>query len=254
MLRSRIIPSLLIHNKGLYKTINFSNPKYIGDPINTVKIFNEKEVDELILFDIDATVKGEKPDFKLIAQLAAECRMPICYGGGVKTLSEIEEIISLGVEKVSLSSSALKNPQLIKEASKRVGSQSIVVTLDVLKTGLIKKDYRIYIKNGKIRIDTKLVDFCKEVEQLGAGEIIINSINNDGVMKGYDFELVDIVRNSINLPISVLGGAGKAQDIKDLISRYKIIGASAGSFFIYKGKYKAVLIQYPNFWKSDDFD
>ena len=251
MLRSRIIPSILIHKKGLYKTVNFKSPKYIGDPINAVRIFNEKEVDELIIFDIDSTVNELNPNFDLISKLASECRMPICYGGGIKTLYDIEKIISLGVEKVSISSAAINNINLIQEASKRVGSQSIVVTLDVKKIGFINKTYKIFTHNGKIYCDLVLEDFCKKVENLGAGEIIINSIDNDGIMKGYDYELIDRVRQSVNLPISALGGAGNIQDIIKLIERYGLIGASAGSMFVFKGKYKAVLIQYPKIHNSN---
>ena len=244
MLNPRIIPCLLIHNKCLVKTVNFQNPKYIGDPINAVKIFNEKNCDELIVLDIDATAKGISPDFKLIKRLAIESRMPLCYGGGVDTLETAEKIINLGVEKIALSSSALLNPLIIKEISNSIGSQSLVVVLDLKKK--LFGGYDIYIKNGKKKINIKLEEFILKIQELGVGEIVFNSIDNDGVMKGYDLNLVTLVKPLTKVPITILGGAGKLKDIQTLIDKFKIIGASAGSLFVFKGKYKAVLINYPS--------
>jgi cyclase len=251
MLRPRIIPCLLIHKGGLVKTIQFNEPKYVGDPLNTVRIFNEKEVDELMVLDIDASVDGNDPNYKLIGELAAECRMPLCYGGGVKTASQVENIIALGVEKVAISSAAITNPDLISESSKRVGNQSIVVVLDVKKVGLIKKRYELFIFNGKQNTGLNPQSFAKLVEQLGAGEIVINSIDNDGTLHGYDFELVDLLRKEVRIPITVLGGAGNYSDISSLIDQFGNIGAAAGSLFVLKGKYRAVLIQYPDRIEKD---
>lgn len=247
MLRSRIIPCLLVQNKGLVKTTNFKDPKYVGDPINAVKIYNEKEVDELIVLDIDATIENRGPDFEMIKNLAVECRMPFCYGGGVTTVEEAKKIISLGAEKVAISSAAFRNPNLIAEIGKAVGIQSVVIVIDLKKKGFLGGgSYDIYIKNGKEKVSIKLKEFILELNKIGVGEIVINSIDKDGTMQGYDLTLVEMIRKLTEVPITVLGGAGSLEDIKNLISSFKIIGAAAGSLFVFKGKYRAVLINYPN--------
>ncbi len=243
MLRPRIIPCLLIKDNGLVKSMQFKNHKYIGDPINTVKIFNEKEVDEIIIIDIDATTQNREPDYKLIESLAAECRMPLCYGGGVKTVEQAQKIFTLGVEKISISSEAISNPNLLTEIGSRVGSQSIVVVMDVKKSK--SSNYEIWTHNGTKNTGKDPIAFAKEVERLGAGEVVVNSIDEDGMMKGYDMDLIDSIRDAINLPLTVLGGAGTLKDIGNLISKHKVIGAAAGSLFVYKGVFKAVLINYP---------
>ena len=250
MLYPRIIPCLLVKDKGLVKTVNFINPKYVGDPINAVRIFNEKEVDELIVLDIDATHEKREPDYKMIEHLAAECRMPLCYGGGITTCDQVLRIIQLGVEKVAISSAAIENPDLIAEAAECVGNQSVVVVLDVKKSFLGGK-YEIYTHNGSKNTGKYPADFALQVQKLGAGEIVINSIDNDGLMKGYDLDLVEIVRKSINVPLTVLGGAGSLHDIGQLIEKYGTIGAAAGSLFVFKGVYRAVLINYPNRAEKD---
>ena len=245
MLRSRITPCLLVHKKGLVKTVEFGNPKYVGDPINAVKIFNEKEVDELIVIDIDATVEGRGPDFNLIKNLAIECRMPFCYGGGITTVDQAKKIISLGVEKVAISSAALNNPQLLKEIGNAIGKQSLVVVLDVKKKGLFG-NYELYTHNGKKSSKYKLKEYLTILNEIGIGEIVVNSIDEDGKMEGYDFKLCDLVRELTSMPMTIIGGAGNLDDIKNAISRYKTIGVAAGSLFVFKGKYKAVLINYPD--------
>jgi len=250
MLRPRIIPCLLVKDGGLVKTVNFTNPKYVGDPINAVKIFNEKEVDELIVLDIDATVQNREPDYVIIKNLAAECRMPLCYGGGVKTVEQVERIISLGVEKVAMSSAAVSNPRIVAQAAEIVGSQSVVVVMDVKKTGR-GCNYDVWTHNASKPTGQSPVDFAKRVENFGAGEVVINSIDRDGVMKGYDLDLVKVIRDSISLPITVLGGAGTIKDIAALIHNFGIIGAAAGSLFVFKGIYRAVLINYPSRAKRD---
>jgi cyclase len=250
MLRPRITPCLLVKNGGLVKTIKFGNPKYVGDPINAVKIFNEKEVDEIMVVDIDASVHWKEPDYVLIKNLAAECRMPLCYGGGVKSVEQVEEIISLGVEKVAISSAAIGNPELIAKAAEVVGSQSIVVVMDVKKvksSGL----YEIFIHNGTRGTGLNPVEFARRAEDLGAGEMVINSIDCDGQMKGYDLPLARIVRDATNLPITVLGGAGSLKDIAALIELFGTIGAAAGSLFVFKGSFRAVLINYPSRSEKD---
>ncbi|HCA07582.1 AglZ/HisF2 family acetamidino modification protein [Chryseobacterium sp.] len=245
MLRPRIIPSLLIQDNGLVKTVNFKNPKYVGDPINAVRIFNEKEVDELAIFDIDATAKGQEPNYSLIERIANQSRMPLCYGGGVKTVEQAQRIFGLGIEKIALSSSVLQNPQLITQIAERVGSQSVIVVLDVKKK--LFGGYEIYTHNGKKSTGINPIKFVEDAQKLGAGEIIINSIDQDGVMKGYDMSLIEKVREKISLPLTVLGGAGSLNDIKQVIDRHGIIGVAAGSLFVFKGVYKAVLINYPSF-------
>lgn len=246
MLRPRVIPCLLVHQGGLVKTVQFADGKYVGDPLNAVRLFNEKEVDEIMVVDIDASVLNREPDFGLIAKLAGECRMPLCYGGGVKSADQVERIIALGVEKVAISSAALTDPSLISEAARRVGNQSIVVVLDVKKTGLIAKRYEVFTHNGRRPSGLSPVDLARRAESLGAGELVINAIDRDGTLKGYDFDLIDPIRDAVHLPITVLGGAGTHDDIAALIRRYGIIGAAAGSLFVFKGKYRAVLIQYPS--------
>jgi len=246
MLRPRIIPCLLVYKSGLVKTVRFAEPKYVGDPLNAVRIFNEKEVDELIVVDIEASILGREPDYRLIANLAGECRMPLCYGGGVKNSEQVERIISLGAEKVAISSAALASPGLITEASRRVGNQSIVVVLDVRKKGLYGNSYELYTHNGKRATGINPTEFARQAEESGAGEILINSIDQDGTAKGYDMTLVDQVREVVSIPMTVLGGAGSFADISSLIHRHGIIGAGAGSLFVFKGRYRAVLIQYPN--------
>lgn len=242
MLRSRVSPCLLVHNKGLVKSVKFKDYKYVGDPINAVKIFNEKEVDELILLDIDATANDREPDYKMIQNVANESRMPLCYGGGIKTPEQAQRIIKLGVEKIAVSSAALARPELLKEMADIIGRQSVVVVLDVKKSMFGK--YEIVTNNGKQKYKGKLEDTIQALEEMGIGELVINSVDQDGMMKGYDINLAKIVRDVSNVPLTILGGAGRHEDILDLISTFKIIGASAGSLFVFKGVYKAVLINY----------
>jgi len=244
MLRPRIIPSLLLHNKGLVKTVNFKSPKYVGDPINAVRIFNEKEVDELAFFDIDATVLNKEPDYVLIEKLANQSCMPLCYGGGVKTVQQAQKIFGLGIEKIALSSAIIDNPQLVCQIAECVGSQSVIVVLDVKKKLL--GGYEIYIHNGKKSTGINPIKFAKVLQDLGVGEIIVNSIDQDGVMKGYDMNLIDKIAESISIPLTVLGGAGSLSDIEKVIDKHGVIGVAAGSLFVFKGPYKAVLINYPN--------
>lgn len=243
MLRPRIIPCLLVHDKGLVKSVHFKNHKYVGDPINAVRIFNEKEVDELMVIDIDATVNNQEPNYVMIEKLAAECRMPLCYGGGVKTVEQAQKIFSLGVEKIAISSAVFDDLSLIQRMGEKVGTQSVVVVLDVKKKLL--GGYEVYTHNGKKKTGKNPIEFAAELEKLGVGEIVINSIDHDGQMKGYDLDLVGKIREVISIPMTVLGGAGTLADVGKLIKKFGIIGASAGSLFVFKGVYKAVLINYP---------
>lgn len=242
MLRPRIIPCLLIHKGGLVKTVGFEKPKYVGDPLNAVRIFNEKEVDELMVVDIDATRLQRDPDYTLIARLAAECRMPLAYGGGVRTVEQFEQLISLGVEKVAASAAAVADLSLVTRAAEHVGGQSVVVVMDVRKKG---NSYEVFTHNGTRATGLDAVDFARRAVAAGVGEIVVNSIDRDGQMKGYDLELVRVVRNAVNCPLTVLGGAGSLADVGALVGEFGTIGAAAGSVFVFKGVYRAVLINYP---------
>jgi cyclase len=246
MLRPRIIPCLLVHQGGLVKTQVFKDAKYVGDPINAVKIFNEKEADELIVLDIDATVQGREPDFGLIAKLAAECRMPLCYGGGVTTAAQAARIVDMGVEKVAISAAGIANPALLTEMAAAVGRQSVVAVLDVRKkSGLFAKGFEVCTRNAKVAHKQDPFALALQLQQAGAGEIVINSVDRDGLMQGYDLDLAAQFRQTLKVPVTFLGGAGSLGDIGQLVSRVGVVGAAAGSLFVFKGKYRAVLINYP---------
>lgn len=242
MLRPRIIPCLLVHKGGLVKTQGFDKPKYVGDPLNAVRIFNEKEVDELMVLDIDATRQGRDPDYTLVRNLAAECRMPLAYGGGVQSVEQFERLVSLGVEKVAVSAAAVARPALVSEAAARVGSQSVVAVLDVRRNGA---RFEVFTHNGTRATGLEAAAFARQMETAGAGEIVVNAIDRDGLMKGYDLELVRRVRAAVTRPLTVLGGAGKLADIGELVREFGLVGAAAGSLFVFKGVYRAVLINYP---------
>ncbi len=250
MLRPRITPCLLVRNGGLVKTVQFEDGKYVGDPINAVRIFNEKEVDELIVLDIDATTEDREPDYELMAKLAAECRMPLCYGGGIKTTDQIERAVALGAEKVAIGSAAVETPELIPAAAERVGGQSVVVVIDARRTKR-RRRYEVYTHNGARSTGLDPAAFAEQAEELGAGEVLLNAIDRDGTMKGYDHELIAQVQQVIGTPLTVLGGAGTLDDIEEVIRSFGIIGAAAGSLFVFKGKYRAVLINYPNRQEKD---
>lgn len=244
MLHPRIIPCLLIHNKGLVKTMRFKDSKYVGDPINAVRIFNEKKVDELIVLDIDATREGREPNYGLIENLASECRMPLCYGGGIKNMQQAQRIFGLGVEKIAVSSIAVKNPNIITEMASRVGNQSVVVVLDVKKK-VLSSNYELFTHNGSKGTGVDPVKFALQMERAGAGELVINSIDRDGLMNGYDHTIIDRIMEVLDIPITVMGGAGTLEDIGVIVRKHGIIGAAAGSLFVFKGKFRAVLINYP---------
>jgi cyclase len=249
MLRPRIIPCLLLQNGGLVKTVGFGAPKYVGDPINAIKIFNEKEADELIVLDIDATVKGLEPNFRLIAQFAAECRMPLCYGGGFKNVEQAKRTIALGVEKVALSSAAIADRELLRAIALEIGNQSVVFVLDVKRRK--NGEFEVWTHNGTRNTGSTPFQLAREAAALGAGEIVVNSIDNDGRMTGYDLELAQKMRECVSVPITVLGGAGALSDIGQLIAACGVVGAAAGSLFVFKGPYRAVLINYPTQAQKD---
>jgi cyclase len=242
MLRPRVIPVLLFKNDGLVKSIKFKNHKYIGDPINAIKIFNDKEVDELIFLDIDASKNNTPPNFKLISQIASECFMPVCYGGGINSLKQIEKILKLGIEKIAINTQNLKDSNFIKKASNLFGSSTIVVSIDIKKN--LFGNYSIYShslnKNYK-----NIFDFIKKTEDDGAGEILINSIYNDGIMKGYDLSLIKKISMNAKIPVIACGGASSIKDFRDVIQS-DASAAAAGSFFVFHGPHKAVLMSYPS--------
>jgi cyclase len=253
MLRPRIIPCLLVHKGGLVKTQGFRDPKYLGDPLNAVKIFNEKESDELIVLDIDATVNGREPDFRMIAKLAEECRMPLCYGGGIKNAEQALRIVDMGVEKVAVSSAAIERPALLTEMAEAVGRQSVVAVLDVRsKNGLFTKGYEICTHNATVAYKQDPVAMSKILQDAGAGEIVINSVDRDGFMQGYDLNLASLLRQELNVPMTVLGGAGSLEHVSQLIAGLGVVGAAAGSLFVFKGKFRAVLISYPTRKQKED--
>ena len=242
MLRPRVIPVLLLKNTGLVKSVKFKNHRYVGDPINAIKIFNDKEVDELIFLDIDASKNNTPPNFELISQIASECFMPVCYGGGITKLDQIEKILKLGIEKISINSNCLIDENFIKKASKVFGSSTIVVSIDIKRNFF--GNYNIYSHNST-KINYKLFDFIKKAEKDGAGEIMINYVNNDGMMGGYNLELVKEISTNISLPVIASGGASSIKDFRDVV-KSNASAAAAGSFFVFHGPHKAVLISYPS--------
>ncbi|MDA9112778.1 HisA/HisF-related TIM barrel protein [Gammaproteobacteria bacterium] len=244
MLRSRIIPSLLMDDGELVKTSRFKDEIYIGDPMNAVRIFNEKSVDELAIFDISATAGNKPIDMELLKDIAKVARMPLCYGGGINSVEQAVELVKSGFEKISISSAALTNPEILSEIGIAIGSQSVVLCLDVLKEKTLSSEYSIYTHRGKIKTDLDLRDALKITETHKVGEIIINSIDEDGMMNGYDLSLARLVKDQTKCPITFLGGAGDTQDIINLINEVGLVGAAAGSMFVFKGINKAVLLSY----------
>ncbi|HAW81564.1 MAG TPA: imidazole glycerol phosphate synthase subunit HisF, partial [Balneola sp.] len=210
MLRTRVIPCLLLRNGGLVKTVQFDNPKYVGDPINAVRIFNEKEVDEIAILDITATPSNKEPNFELIADLASQAFMPLSYGGGINSTEQIEKLFSIGIEKIILNSVLEHKPELITSAANIAGSSSVVASIDVKSNWLGK--YSVYTNSGKKDIKVDPISYAKRLENLGAGEIIINSIDRDGTQKGYDTKLVGAISDAVSIPVVAIGGAGKLSD------------------------------------------
>ena len=244
MIISRVIPCLLLRNNGLVKTVKFKDSTYIGDPINAIKIFNEKEVDELIFLDIDASKEKKEPPFNLLKNIASECFMPLCYGGGISTIDHINEIIKCGVEKVAINTHAVKNPVFIKNAADIYGSSTIVAAIDV-KKNLFGK-YHVYINGGHENTNKDPLEFAKLIEQMGAGEIFLNSIDKDGTMAGYDIELIKKISDSVKIPVIACGGAGNIDHMREAIQLGSAAAVAAGSFFVFHGKRRAVLISYPS--------
>jgi cyclase len=234
----------MIHNNALYKSIKFKDFIYMGDPINTIRIFNNFQVDEIIFVDIDASVNSKGPNFDLIERIASESRMPLCYGGGIKNLFEVEEILNSGVEKVSLSSQAILNPNFIKSISNNFGNQSVVCCLDVKKES--NESYVPYILNGSQRVDQEVGDLIDSFVDNGAGEILINNIDRDGTLLGFDKKLVKKVSKDLAIPLTVVGGARSLNDISELIEEFGIIGVGGGRIWSLVTEDKSVLLNYPS--------
>jgi cyclase len=240
----RVIPVLLLRNTGLVKTTQFKEPKYIGDALNAVKIFNDKEVDELILLDILATPENKNPPLETLKEIAEECFMPLSYGGGIKNLEQIKEILKVGIEKVIINTQAVENPSFIKSAVERYGSSTICVSIDVKKNFWGK--YEIFTHGGKQNAKKDPLVFAMEMDKLEVGELMINSIDKDGSQKGYDINLITMITEKVNMPVIACGGAGSLDDFDIAINQAGASAVAAGSMFVFHGKHRAVLINYPN--------
>lgn len=241
--RPRIIPVLLYDDRDLIKTINFKDRTYLGDPVNAVKIFNRKGIDELSVLDIGATKNHREPDFELLKDIASEAFMPLSCGGGITNLEQVHELLAIGYEKVVINSELVRNPKLITESAEAFGSQSIVASIDAK---IIKGQYHCVINDGQEVTDKVPVELAREAERLGAGEIIINSVDRDGMMQGYDIELVRSVADSVKIPVTAIGGAGGIADLKKVLDEGHAHAAAGGSMFVYYGRLKAVLITAPS--------
>lgn len=243
MLRIRVIPCLLLHKGGLVKTTQFKNPQYVGDPINVVRIFNEFEVDELVFLDIGATINQSSPPFKQIQQIASECFMPIAYGGGINNLEDVRQILASGVEKIIVNSYAAKNPSFITQIASTFGSQSVVVSVDVMKS--FTGSYYVRTHSGTRTIRKDLITFVKEIESSGAGEILLTSIKQEGTWRGFDVELIRRISESVSLPLIAHGGAGSIADLKNAVEQGKASAVAVGSMVVYQGKDLGVLVSFP---------
>lgn len=244
MIDTRVIPCLLLKGKGFVKTEGFKNPRYLGDPINILKIFNEKEAHELVILDIAATIEGRRPNFSFLSEIAGECFMPLAYGGGIISVEDIRNILSIGFEKVVINTSAHQHPELIKQASKIFGSQSIAVSIDAKKNLLGR--HEVYSRGGTQKTKKQPGEFASQMEAMGAGEILINSIDRDGTMSGYDVPLIKSISDVVSIPVLACGGAGNLQDFSNAIHVGGASAVVAGSMFVFHGKHRAVLISFPD--------
>ena len=243
MIRTRIIPILLLMDEGLVKGTNFKNHKYVGDPINAVKIFNEKLVDELFFFDLSVGGKSNNIQFDLISDIASEAFMPLGYGGGIKNINQIEKLFKIGIEKISINTAAYFDQNFVKDAVKIAGSQSIVISIDVKKSFL--GNYEVYVNNGKKNTKLDPITYAQKMQDCGAGELILCSIDREGTDEGYDLKLLEIVSNAVDIPVVGFGGASSLLNMVEAKNKTTVSGLAAGNLFIYYGKHKAVLITYP---------
>ena len=239
----RIMPCLLLSGRGLVKGIKFKKHQYVGDPVNVVRIYNEKEVDELILLDIRATPEKLEPNYRVVEEVAGECFMPLAYGGGVTSVKQMARLFQLGVEKVALNSSAALDEDLVREAAGAFGSQSVIVSMDVKKDWLGR--YRICINSGAKTLKRDPVEFARRMQDAGAGEILLTSVDRDGTMEGFDLELVQAVSKAVSLPVIACGGAGKVEHFGQVIKQAGASAAAAGSMVVFQGKGRGVLINFP---------
>lgn len=243
VIKTRVIPVLLLKDKGLVKTVKFAQPRYIGDPINSVRIFNEKEVDELAFLDIAATPKGRGPDFEMLDDIAGEAFMPMACGGGITRVEEIRRIMSMGFEKVILDTVTYDNPDVVREAAAIYGAQSVVACIDMKKKLLGGWD--LYTHSGSRRRNVGLAEHLSNLLACGVGEILVNSIDRDGAMGGYDIAAIKAVASKVSVPVIACGGAGSLDDLALAVREGGASAVAAGSMFVYKGKHRAVLINYP---------
>lgn len=239
----RVIPVLLLKNAGLVKTVQFKEPKYVGDPLNAVKIFNEKEVDELIFLDILATPENRPIPLEFLKEVAEECFMPLSYGGGIKTIGDIRSVLKIGIEKVIINSQLYKDLDFVREAVNQFGSSTIAVSLDVKKNFWGK--YELFSEGGKTNTKKDPVEFAKLLDSIGVGEILVNSIDRDGMMKGYDLDLIAKISDAVQVPVIACGGAASVDDFDQAINQAGASAVAAGSMFVFHGKHRAVLISYP---------
>lgn len=244
MLKTRVMPCLLLKDAALVKTIKFQNPDYVGDPSNAIRIYNEKEVDELIFLDITATPSGRAPDLNLIERLASECFMPVAYGGGVHDLKIMREIFRRGIEKVALNSHAIENPDFLTAAAAEFGNQAVVISIDARKTGPGK--YEVFTQCGKKPTGMDPRTWAQRAAALGAGEILLTSIDQDGTMEGYDVELIRSVTSAVDVPLIACGGAGKVSHFGQAVKEGGASAVAAGSMVVYFGRNRAVLINFPS--------
>lgn len=244
MLQTRIIPCLQLIGDSLVKTVKFKKPGYIGDPINTVRIFNELEVDELCFLDIRATLENRNPDFDILHQIADECFMPLAYGGGVKDATTAQRILSIGFEKIIINSVILQRPDIIGEISAHSGVQSVVASVDVKKN--IWGKYQVFSQDGTKKEDKDLISWVQKLEELGAGEILLTSMDRDGTWEGFDVELVRQVTNSVSIPVIANGGAGSVADIGNVVKNAQASAVALGSMVVYQKKGLGVLVNFPD--------
>jgi imidazole glycerol-phosphate synthase subunit HisF len=249
MLKNRVIPCLLLHNGGLVKTLKFAKPKYVGDPINAIRIFNDKEVDELMVLDIAASREQREPNYALIEQFAGECFMPLCYGGGIRSVEQARRLFSLGVEKICLQTAAMDDPLLVSRLAERFGVQSVMVSIDVKRNWLGKP---LLYRSTAVKADKKpWLRFLQDMVEAGAGEVVLNAVDRDGTMQGMDLVLIREASAAISVPLIAMGGVGSLNDIKAAVDA----GASAvaaGAFFVFHGPHRAVLITYPQYKEIED--
>lgn len=243
MILPRVIPALLLKGQGLVKTVKFTDPKYLGDPINIVRIFNDKEVDELVLLDITATPQNHGPQFDLLKNITSEAFIPLAYGGGIRSMDDVRKLLGIGIEKLIMNTSAVENPRLLRETADHAGSQAVVASIDVKKNFLGK--YEVFTRCGQKKIGLDPVKHAVEMEEMGVGEILINSIDRDGTMQGYDIDLVRKIADAVSVPVVACGGAGNLTHVSEVIKQGHASAAAAGSIFVFQGPLRGVLISYP---------